>query len=147
MPRYIMSVDIPAGTPQSSPAKDTVTVKHKVAVEGFIFIDQGAKDTVRAEVRFGERRIHPHPNSEPQRVPGITNTAVINVELPGVPNELRLRGWAPNSNNEHDAIAVLDMRKPENVAQDVRVVGAGRGARDPAPTPTPEDIMSAGENG
>jgi len=134
MPRHIMSVDIPSATKRDEAVTTSVTVEQAVLDEGFIFIDDGAKNRIRAEVVFGNRRVIPHPNSEPQQIPGITNVASVDVQLPGVPNELTLRAWGPNADNDHDAIAVLDMKEPGDVAQDVRLVG---GEEDPTATARP----------
>jgi len=145
MPRYIIAADVPAGTPESAPVTETVTVSERVVVEGFVFIDQGAKDEVRAAVFSGARQILPDPSGSPQRIPGITTPGPVRVKLPGTPAELTLRAFAPTSANAHDAIAVLDVEPPEAVPDPVRLVGTAEEAQPTArPATVPAESLSDG---
>lgn len=149
MPRYIIAADVPPGTTEASPVTESVTVTERVVVDGFIFIDQGAKDEVRAAVFSGARQILPDPSGSPQRIPGVTTPGPVRVKLPGSPAELTLRAFAPNAANAHDAIAVLDVEPPESVPDPVRLVGTDESAQPtarPATVPA-ESLSDSGDQG
>lgn len=123
MPLYELSVSTAAQQSEASANTATVTVEEPVITEGMIFIDPGASDEVRAELRFGDRRILPHPNSDPFSVPAIRNFSPINVQLPGVPTSLELRAWAPDADFAHEVICQVEAVTEENAAESVRLVG------------------------
>lgn len=125
MPLYVVTENPTPSDTKDSPVTSAVEVEEQVVVEATIFMDSGVADEVRAGLFTGDRRIFPHPNGDPARVPGRTGPARMLEMLPGVPNDVTLRAWTVDADNDHDVVAHIETRAPENVADDVRVVGVG----------------------
>lgn len=102
---YELNVTIPPQTAEADAVTETVRVEQILLANGMIFIDPASNGEVRAQLRIGETPILPHPNSATVSVPGRTGPSPLLVSLPGVPNVVELRAWAPNADFPHDVIA------------------------------------------
>jgi len=140
VPLYELSVTTSAQSSEAQAATSTVDVEQQVITEGFIFIDPGANGEVQAQLRFGDRTLLPARNSGTVRVPAVRQPSPINVQLPGTPNPVQLRAFAPDADFEHEVIAQFEAVPPENTTQEVRLVGTGDGDSGPSLTEAREAL-------
>lgn len=144
MPRYQLRVDVPAQTGEASAVTDSVSVDEQVVTDGVLYVDPGAADEVRAQLRFGDRPLLPAEGSDLTTIPGDTDPAPIQVTLPGVPQEVQLRAWAPNADNSHVVLGRFDTVEVSESRPLLRLLEAFQPDRpafeNPAnPRPTPLD--------
>jgi hypothetical protein len=130
MPRYQLSITVPPQTPESAAVSDTIAVDERIVVDGFIFAPPGSAFEVNAVLFAGDRQLLPEPGSDRVVVPGVADPARIDQTLPGTPNDLELRAFAPNSDFEHTVKAVVDTRTEERARPLQRIAdvftGGGR---------------------
>jgi hypothetical protein len=113
MPRYQLSVTVPPQTPESAAVSDTISVDERIVKDGFLFTPPGSAFAVRAVLFAGDRQLLPEPGSDRVLIPGVADPARIDQTLPGTPNDLELRVFAPNSQFAHTVKAVVDTRTEE----------------------------------
>jgi len=116
MPRYQLSATVPAGTGEDSAVVSEIEVDERFVQEGFIFAAPGASYEVQARLLAGDRQLLPEPESDTTVVPGVTDPAPIRYTLPGSPNTLELRTFAPTSNFPHTIKAVIDVVPAEEAS-------------------------------
>lgn len=140
MARYQLSATVPAGTAEANAATDTVQVDERVLQDGFIYAAPGTAFAVRAVLLAGDRQVLPEPESDPVVIPGLADPTRIQTRLPGSPNEIELRVWAPNSQFEHTVKARVDTVPLEraNPLQRISNVLTGGGSARPGRQRQPE---------
>jgi len=141
MPRYQVSATVPAGTAEDQAVVSEITVDQRFVQEGFIFTPPGSAYEVQARLLAGDRQLLPEPDSDTTVVPDVTDPAPIRYTLPGSPNTLELRVFAPTSNFEHTVKAVIDV-VPVDQASPLqriadRLTGGGGRVRRPEGPPEP----------
>jgi len=128
MPRYQTSVTVPAGTQRQNAVADEIQVSERVIEEGFIFAPPGSAYEVNAVLLAGDRQILPEPESDPVAIPGVTDPAQIDTLLPGSPNTVELRVWAPTADFSHTIKARIDTVPRQDANPLQRLVGVFEGA-------------------
>lgn len=133
MPRYQLSATVPPGTSEAGAVVSTVTVDERVVRDGLIYAPPGSAFEVNAVLLAGDRQLLPDPGSDPVVIPGLADPARIDTRLPGTPNEVELRVWAPSSQFEHTVKARIDTRTEERANPLQRFVGMFEGAGETRP--------------
>lgn len=146
MALYTLATGTPTQATQGSANTDTVSVDERGIGDVEIFITKDAFTEVRAGLFVGDRRVFPEPEGQPIQKPGNTGPVSLNYVLPGVPAEVELQAWAPNADFQHRVVCNVEAVPPDELTQPVRLESVGRATRERQPTPTPEDIMSAGQD-
>lgn len=149
MPRYRMRLDVPESTAQSASVSTSIEVDELVIEEGLLFVPPGSRDFVSAELRYGDRRLLPTSNSTPVLLANVPERGPINVQLPGVPTDIELRAWAPDTTEQHTVTAAFNAVPVENAAQAVRLVGGELTASvvSGPDTPPAEGLTQSDEDG
>jgi hypothetical protein len=142
MPRYQLSATVPVGTPEDQAVSAEIEIDQRFVQEGFIFAAPGSAYKVNAALLAGDRQLLPEPGSDTTVVPNVTDPAPIRYTLPGSPNTLELRLFAPNSDFEHTVKAVVDVVSEDQASPLQRIADrltggrAGPAARQPTRTLT-----------
>lgn len=144
MTLYSLNLTVPASTGRDSAVVRDVRVDKQLIDRATVFIDPGSNGEVNVQIQSGEALLIPAIEGDPITKPGQTGPVTIDRRLPGVPNEVTVRAWAPNADFSHEVIAQVVTEEEEDEARDVRIVDAARSPPERRETPTPEDIMSAG---
>lgn len=149
MPVHTLAVDVPAQTNEGGRETDRTEVEVPVVTEAEIWIDPGAFDEVRARLRVGEANLIPEPSGRPIQKPGTTGPVPVNKRLPGVPGDVTLEAWAPDADFLHPVVANVEVKAPENVVQEVRLVEENLGTaaeREPGRL-SPEQLTGQTDEG
>lgn len=138
MPRYRLAATVPAQTAVEDAVTQRIEVEEQVVTEGFLFVPPGSADEVKARLLFGETSLLPTESSDPTVLPGTTDPAVIDFRLPGTPNVIELRAWAPDADFQHTVFARFDTREPDRARSVSDLIDLFRGGGRQAPqTPEP----------
>lgn len=113
MPRYFEQIEVAAQTTESNAVTLDVEVDEQFIEDGVAFIDPGAKNKVFVELLDGEKRIFPTQSSDAFNVPAVSDPAPINHVLPGTPDTLTWRVYAPDADNDHIVLAYFDAKDLE----------------------------------
>jgi len=144
MTLYALNLTVPASTGRDNSVARTVEVDKQLVDRATVFIDPGSNGEVNVQIQSGEALLIPAIEGDPITKPGQTGPVTIDKRLPGVPNEVTVRAWAPAADFSHEVIVQIVTEEEREDVSDVRIVGRGRQGTRGRPTPTPEDIMSAG---
>jgi len=147
MALYTLATDTPTQADFPDSNTDTVQIDEKGIRDVEIFITEDSYTEVKAGLFFGDKRIFPDPAGKPIQKPGTTGPVPLDFILSGVPNELELQAWAPDADFSHRAVCNIEAIPPDELTQPVRIEAVGSTGGNTRDTPSPEDIMSAGENG
>ena len=125
MPRYFQEIEVPADTAQRDAVEAVFEVDERLIVDCMAYIDPGSKNQVNVELVAGEQRLFPTDDSDPFRVPAVTDTAPIGHLLSSTPSTVRWRAWSPGSLNDHIVLAYFDTRDQDTTLETVRVDDSG----------------------
>ena len=136
MPLYELSVTTNVQSSEGDAVTSSVEVDEGFVEEGLIFIDPGSNGEVRAQLRFGDRSLLPASESGFVSVPANRAFVPINFVLPGSPNDIELRAWAPDADFTHEVIAqftAVEGRKQDPLDRIAGLIGravGGSGRRE-----------------
>jgi hypothetical protein len=120
---------VPAQTAKVDAVTKEIEVDQLVLKEASVFIDPGSNGEVNVEVLFGDSLLLPAADGDPISKPLETGPVPVNRELPGVPNTVTIRAWAPDADFEHEVIAQIVMVSPEEVTETVKISEFGEDAQ------------------
>jgi len=121
MPLHTRQFTVPSQTDKASAVTKEIEVDELLLKEASVFIDPGSNGEVNVEVLFGDSLLLPAADGDPISKPRETGPIPLNARLPGVPNTVTIRAWAPDADFEHEVIAQIVMVSPGELTQDVSI--------------------------
>jgi hypothetical protein len=109
MPRYQLSVDVPAQSDQSQAVVESIEVDERYVRQALRFAPPGSNNTVKAVLQSGDRPLLPTAESDPVVLTNNRTFAPVQARLPGAPNDLTVRAWAPDADFPHTVTVFVDV--------------------------------------
>ena len=132
---YVNRVSVPAGTARSAAVEVDVRVEERFVSEAAVFFPAGVNGEVFVELVAGERRLFPAQEGDPAVGVGSVGPAGVRETLPGAPNVVTWRAWAPDADFPHTVVGRVEVEDPGSGAWRGRLSEffGGGGGRVPDP--------------